>query len=359
MEDVLKLIHAIDGLRQARYMNAAATTFYLYDILITLDQEAEHIWARLSFNLPTILYITNRYICLAFFLISTYDLAGFHGPFSDDECQKPKDIVGMMLAHISWTGVMTIRTCALWRQKKWLVRLIWAIWPCVLGAIITVGCLSRLEISRTISYNTLVGICASSETPRIFAVAPIPPALYEMLLTTLTILKAMDFNLFLPGSAIPMLYRVLARDGVAYFVVSALISMGNMITWLALPASQMYLFLYVYWAFSSVIVSRMVLNLRATYSRSQREQSGCSSVSANVGTGTKGSSRAWEHGTRFIHGEGYLGIDTMDRPKPAPIEEEPWNVQVFNVPSTSSLPLQDLDAAGRKSLVPSEGHVAP
>lgn len=54
----------------------------------------------------------------------------------------------MILAHTAWTGMMTIRVCALWRQKKWLVTTIWALWPCTLAAVITLGCLSHIEVSR-------------------------------------------------------------------------------------------------------------------------------------------------------------------------------------------------------------------
>ena len=38
-EGMVTLFEAIDSLQMARYTSAAATTIYLYDILITLDQE--------------------------------------------------------------------------------------------------------------------------------------------------------------------------------------------------------------------------------------------------------------------------------------------------------------------------------
>ena len=78
------------------------------------------------------------------------------------------------------------------------------------------------------------------------------------------------------------------------------------------------------------------------------EQSGTDGVSANIAFGHNTRSGIWEYGTRFVNGEGYLGVST-NVPKPAPIEEEPWNVEVFDARSTPSLQLRRLDTARGKA----------
>lgn len=96
------------------------------------------------------------------------------------------------------------------------------------------------------------------------------------------------------------------------------------------------------------LMSRMVLNLRAVHCRTIREQSGANSVSANVALGVASASGPlWEYGSRFINEDGYLGVDATNVPTLVGIEEEePWNVQVFDVPGTPPIVLQNLGQSG-------------
>lgn len=39
MDDIMTLVNVIEDLRITRYTNAAATTLYVHDIFVTMDQE--------------------------------------------------------------------------------------------------------------------------------------------------------------------------------------------------------------------------------------------------------------------------------------------------------------------------------
>lgn len=344
MDDIMTLVNVIEDLRITRYTNAAATTLYVHDIFVTMDQEVEHIWTRLSFDLPTIFYIINRYICLPFFLFGTYAFAGFHDPFTDDECKQGKQMIGLVLATVAGSGVMTIRVCALWRQTKWLVRTVWALWTCLIVITVVNLYMIREKVNPGITYNAYIGMCVAAVSPLLLAVSPIPPTVYTLCLTLLTIIKAFNFQGYSSGLTLPRLYHVLARDGVAYFVISGVISIGNMTNWLASPPSRLTCFLYLYWACSSIVISRMVLNLRAIYMRSLLDQTVTDGISTNAVIGTRDTAGPWHHGRRFVNGEGYLGVDNAGVSRP--MEEEPWNVEIYDVPSSNSIRLQDVDIAG-------------
>ncbi|KAG8836297.1 hypothetical protein FRC17_007447 [Serendipita sp. 399] len=182
------------------------------------------------------------------------------------------------------------------------------------------------------TYNPYIRMCAPASSPKVLAATPIAPTAYELFLTSLTLLKSYDISKHSKMSETPLLLRVVARDGVAYFILSTLLSLGNMISWHLLPPSLMYLLLYLYWALLSTVIAALVLNLRRVHYQVLSGESTTlgSAVSANVtchgssGTdqargaqrprrgaaGMEKSADLWSQGSRFIMGDGELGVDS-------------------------------------------------
>ncbi|KAG8820840.1 hypothetical protein FRC19_008560 [Serendipita sp. 401] len=331
MESLRQLIVALHSLQASRYTSAAAATIYVYNIFLTFGDEVEYFWSRLKFTFPDLLYIINRYVCLAFFLNTVYDLAGFRPDLTEEYCRKYTEVIGFVLVHMGWTGVMTIRVSALWQEHPRLVKLIWFLWAITLVTLTVLGSLSCKQVVAGMTYNRYIRMCAPASSPRILASTPIGPTTYELFLTTLTLIKAYSLSKHAKVSQTPILLRVLTRDGVSYFVLSTLLSLANIISWYLLPASLMYLFLYLYWALGSTVIAALVLNLRQTYYRGLSGESMTfgPEVSANItfdpsATTEKARERRVSHrtngmekspdtrsqGSRFIMGDWELGVDS-------------------------------------------------
>lgn len=259
-----QLLAGAEGLQMTRFATAAAGAIYVYSILVSFDEEVEYFWSTLRPTFPNLLYIINRYVCLGFFLNIVYDMSGLHGDFSQAYCTKCTGVIGLTLAHLSWTGIMTIRVAALWRSHPRLVYSLWALWAGIMVVIGLFTYLSYKSVIATMTYNKYMRICATDHNPKVMVASPLPPTLYELLLTVLTIIKTYKFIAATNATSPPILH-VLARDGVIYFVLSSVVSVSNMLSWHLLPPEFSGFLLYIYWALLSTCTSYLTLNLRRAY----------------------------------------------------------------------------------------------
>ena len=177
---VAQLTDAMTGIQVCRFSNAAAAAIYVYGISTSISDEVrwyQHLWTRMKlmcrsqvkyfwssfrWTFPNILYIINRYVCLWFFLILTWgtsilirtaicltflEFSGLHGDFSDGFCKNPIGTVGIILAQLSWTGIMTLRVVALWKTRCWLVVFVWCLWLITMGGTATLIVLLYLGVT--------------------------------------------------------------------------------------------------------------------------------------------------------------------------------------------------------------------
>lgn len=270
-----------NGLQFARYTTVALSTLYLYDILLTLDVEVALIWSHISFNLLNVLYITNRYVGYVFFVIIMYNLPGFHSDLSDAYCKIPMDLVGIFIAYAAWTGIMNIRVCAIYRQKWRLVMVLRLLWAGAMGALFASLFLTYKESApRAYSAETL--LCLITSNSNTMKTIPIGPAVYEIILTFLTVLKSFDFSDDASDTTLPFVYRVLAREGMAYFMISMMITLIIMIYWYLFPGSSVLLLLLCYWGVMSPLLARLVLRLKTAHQVNLSEQGASGDATASI-----------------------------------------------------------------------------
>lgn len=277
------LVGLLSGVHTNRYTNMAAMAIFLYDITLTFGMEVEYVWSRPLFNLQTILYIYNRYIHLLSFLFSIYKLAEFHPDFSDAFCQFQVDFVGHLLANIAWTGILTLRVRALWLRKSVMIWVIYACYVGFMGAFVILASLSNVQLQQTMHYVPIARTCIPLVLPHLMKPVPLAPSIYELFLTVLTVVKAMDFA---GGASSPQLYRVLLRDGVAYFLISSTISVVNVIYWFSAPSPQVTLLLNLYSAMMSTLIARLVLHLKVAH-QDGVQQNVVNSTHGEVGSGNE------------------------------------------------------------------------
>lgn len=246
-----------------------------------------HIWSRPLLNLQSILYIYNRYIYLCTFLFSVYKLAEFHPDFSDAFCETHNiDFAGHILANLVWAAILTLRVRALWLRKKALVWVIYACYVGSMGTFVVLAVLANVQLLKTMHYVPLAHTCLPMDLPRTMKPVPLAPTIYELFLTVLTVIKALEFT----GTAsAPQLYRVLLRDGVAYFLVSSTVSIVNVIYWFNASNPQLTLLLNLYSALLSSLLARLVLHLKVAHQ---------DSVQQHVVNTTRGESSFWNEASR-------------------------------------------------------------
>ncbi|CCA77849.1 hypothetical protein PIIN_00496 [Serendipita indica DSM 11827] len=261
---VAQLAKAISGLQICRFSNAAAAAIYIWGIFTSLDDEVKYFWSSFRWTLPNILYIINRYICVWFFLNLMYDFSGLHGEYSTAYCRKFVGVIGVLLAHLAFSGIQTIRVVALWKSTRWLVVVIWCLWALAMAGISTMTIILYFGITANMTYNSHIRMCSTTSVPKLLVFGPVPQTVYELFLTILTVIKTCQF-VTISRHNLPPLIHIMARDGVLYFLMASCISIGNVLCWQFLPPQLTNVVLYLWWAIMSTLTSYLTLNLRKVY----------------------------------------------------------------------------------------------
>ncbi|KAG8806561.1 hypothetical protein FRC17_004924, partial [Serendipita sp. 399] len=68
--------------RVVRYVNYAAFTFMLYDMLLTLADEVKYIW-RARWTVIKVVFLINRYVTPIILIGNLYTISGFAKDLSD------------------------------------------------------------------------------------------------------------------------------------------------------------------------------------------------------------------------------------------------------------------------------------
>ncbi|KAG8830964.1 hypothetical protein FRC17_003993 [Serendipita sp. 399] len=109
----------------------------------------------------------------------------------------------------------------------------------------------------------MLHICAASETSPTGAVIFISPALYEFILFSLTLYRAIQdvrHKLFPTGTNAPFLFTIY-RDGFYYFAAVFAVHFWNSMTYALLPTSGIFMGVYFAWSVLTVMSSRVYVNI--------------------------------------------------------------------------------------------------
>ncbi|PVF95802.1 hypothetical protein CPB86DRAFT_787708 [Serendipita vermifera] len=250
---------------------AAAATIYAYDILITIGMEANLFWSRLSLDLLSILYICNRYICFVLFINAMY----YYKP-GPGYCYNILYPLGEELGRVCWTGIMTMRTWALWRQDKVVSKLLCITGPAFAVIAIAFVPFVYLERARWKEWDSQAGVCISTGKPASWVMAPIIlSVLYVAWLTVLTTLRCVQYARFSLGGASffsSQIIRAIMRDGLQYYLIAMVSTLSCLITSRFAPHYVVRSIVNLSWVITSVSISRFVLNLRKLAKDSLDEQ---------------------------------------------------------------------------------------
>ncbi|KAH7334329.1 hypothetical protein B0J17DRAFT_720738 [Rhizoctonia solani] len=118
-----------------------------------------------------------------------------------------------------------------------------------------------------LAYSPLAGICAVSEKPVTLQAVWAAPLAFEILIFAMTLHKCLE-HAKTQQLQVPLL-RTLYRDGFLYFFVIVVMRILNLALWIVAPVSLIYLGLYFIWALITLLISRLLLNLRDVSTHTQ------------------------------------------------------------------------------------------
>ncbi|KIM26121.1 hypothetical protein M408DRAFT_313814 [Serendipita vermifera MAFF 305830] len=282
-----QIVQGKDVLRASQYTLVASATFFIYDIILTFQDEAEGIvctkaiqleliWRRSLWTFPALLYIGNRYITLACILLTNYQVSPFRPAISKSFCKEGVTVVGFSVGVASWGGIMALRVAALWKTKRWVVWVVWLSWLVTVIALTAGALVVYISSLPTLMYNPVYGACTAMTTTHVQTALPAIQAIFVLILTFLTFAKAYQFPSRLRRlKDVSKLMVLLLRDGTLCFIVRvsifpispwltpvkvvASLSLISGVSWMILPGtaspSRISMFVYLNWSIFSTMRS--------------------------------------------------------------------------------------------------------
>ncbi|CAE6495867.1 unnamed protein product [Rhizoctonia solani] len=196
-------------------------------------------------------------------------MSGFTGTTSTTVCRRWVPIEGY--AEVASLGIsnllLLLRVHALYgRSRKVLVFLV-VLYILTYISILATATLALLHMIPQLTYSPLAGICSVSEKPVTLQAVWAAPLGFEILIFAMTLHKCLE-HAKTQQLQVPLL-RTLYRDGFLYFLVIVVMRILNLALWIVAPVSLIYLGLYFIWALITLLISRLLLNLRDVSTHTQ------------------------------------------------------------------------------------------
>ncbi|OCH89167.1 hypothetical protein OBBRIDRAFT_794523 [Obba rivulosa] len=241
------------GIGISRYCTLAALSILYYEYLATLSLEVKVYWKRGALSFAAILYTLNRYLAL---LGGVPIIFEFFGDMS--ECRQLQVFHQYFIAvtQAIVAGMLTLRTFALYRSSKLILALLIAI-ICTGVGIAAWSVLGANETADSIAASFVHNACdlsLSVDQPCLSAPWGVI-LVFDTTVFALTIAKGIRIQ----GLWDVSLFRILLRDGAAYYGVMVVMNMVNILTILPEQRGMVTTLTNV---ISSILMTRLMLNLR-------------------------------------------------------------------------------------------------
>ncbi|PPQ84471.1 hypothetical protein CVT24_012144 [Panaeolus cyanescens] len=229
------LASAVEHLFAGKYFQLAAFVMLVYDHALTFSEEVERVWKQ-RFSGATLLFLLNRYITPIQFIII---IQAFHDPiWTKEACDR----------FVAFEGASTVALIA------------------------AVGLRTGFAVPLP---DFLVGCIFTGESP-LFPSLWVSPLILDSIIFALTLWRT---RMYIRDSGKTPTIHVFVRDGALYFAVIFLANLMNTLIFFLSPTDLKAVGATFSQLITSVMVSRLVLNLRST-DPSERDATGLSSYSS-------------------------------------------------------------------------------
>ncbi|KAF9255797.1 hypothetical protein L218DRAFT_1008153 [Marasmius fiardii PR-910] len=265
---VLEIIELLSHQRIIAHLDVLNTTLLVYDVIINLPVEIDHVWRR-KWTILSVLYIVQRY--LPFFdtaLVTLHHNFGMN--LSVSYCHLSYRIVGWsFIIGVSLSQiVLTLRVWAIWRMSipvgVGLTVLFLAIW--VLCSYFD----SRFSMSlKFISFLNYRGCLITGGSNILVIVFWVLMMVYDGCMLVMMLIPGVTA---LRRGGRSELVKTIYRDGVVYYALIFLLSGLNVIVILTLPSSLVFLLTSFERVLHSLLASRAILHIREVASKHSTSQ---------------------------------------------------------------------------------------
>ncbi|PBK92626.1 hypothetical protein ARMGADRAFT_1080682 [Armillaria gallica] len=260
------------------WVAAACATCIVYDHIITLGEECNHIWpARMT--LARVLFFVNRYVVEGMLLFA-FIAAGF-GNLSTSVSvlsfvlSNPTDImrsctctfylrwlsVNLTVQNAVVQGILVLRVWALYQGNKPVIGLAFFLYFSVCATLVGLTITDYLAESVDVERVVALPGCYADSLPSMIAGYWITPLAIESYLFIMVAFRA--FVYWKAGESSPTILTLMARDSTIYFAIILALLLGNLFMFLFGPPFLSSLLVNPLSVASCILGSRMLLNLRA------------------------------------------------------------------------------------------------
>ncbi|KIM42726.1 hypothetical protein M413DRAFT_122450 [Hebeloma cylindrosporum] len=237
----------------SKYFQLAAFVMLVYDHMLTFDQEVNRIW-RQKLSGASVLFLINRYITPLQFIII---LVAFQDPnWTLQACDNYVLFEGVSSVTLVAVCelIMILRIYALYRRLPILIFLM-TLWATQL-TVSAIGLHTGYKIPLP---PMLVGCILTSDSP-IFPSLWVAPLITDACVFILTLSRTRQY--IKDSGTAPTVY-IFVRDGALYFLVIFLANLMNILVYFLSPVDLRALGASFSQMITSVMISRLVLNLRS------------------------------------------------------------------------------------------------
>lgn len=295
-------------LRYNKYYIMASCIVNLYDHLITLDSEIEHVWrSKQKWRLPTYCFFVFRYIPP---VISIVNFFADHDPrFRGSICQNWiwLPVFNAPLVSMSTGVILVLRVWVIYNKALWVIILLVPLYLAEIGVMlwsVPAGAPAQLPPGW-------VG-CVPSKKPgtgnRLSAMF-VAALAFDTVLFALTIARGIFFRATRSKIGIG---KLIIRDGTVYFFIIFIVNLANVLLLTIAPEDLSAINTPFSSLIAATMVSRLVFNLRETAQR----QMNLSTLSANSSTSTRRyetmAFARGEHTSAQSTGTQFLGLEELE-----------------------------------------------
>ncbi|KAH6885523.1 hypothetical protein BKA70DRAFT_1337670 [Coprinopsis sp. MPI-PUGE-AT-0042] len=253
---VADFVRAAHNLQAAKMYSLASCVMIYYDIALTTRAEVERIWMQPKYSNVTLLYALNRYLTPLIYIVI---IVSFHQPWPIDVCDR----------YILFPEVSKIFTCTV--IGIIFVLRVRAIYNCstsitcfaitALVAEIAIKIWAFTDGERLHLPEGIVGCILVGKHHKRFVFSWIAELGFDSIIFFLTLWRT--WVLYRIQKVRPMsLLSLVVRDGVVYFAVIFLANVATVALFLAAPPDLKAMNASFSTIITSLMVSRLVLNLK-------------------------------------------------------------------------------------------------
>lgn len=244
----------------SRYMTVIGFTVVLWDHVCTFDDEIQFMWNAPK-SLVKILFLVNRYLtllCLAFLAWETSRL----GHLSNAFCIGLVTVLGCFqtMSLATWDLLLLFRVHALWGGRRSIVIATSFLYCVTYVCHAVVGLIGSAQLIPHLYFDPYAKTCVTDFRPRLLSFLWCFALFCETVMFILTLIRVIEDHK--PDQINNALMRSLYYGQIIYNVVIIAVRIFNLVIFITLPPSFLFLGAYLIWALITALVTRMMLHLR-------------------------------------------------------------------------------------------------